>query len=110
MILVDTSVIIDALRKPDPRLQGLFTTYVAAICGVTHAEVLYGARDAADGRPRLLHIAGDAQPQRHRERFWSSLHTWSRIADSSPRNDLGVRCLHAIASAACGAYTRRSPS
>lgn len=50
MILVDTSVIIDALRKPDPKLQGHFSTYVAAICGVTRAEVLYGARDGADAQ------------------------------------------------------------
>jgi predicted nucleic acid-binding protein len=31
MILVDTSVIIDALRKADPRLQGLLSTYGVAI-------------------------------------------------------------------------------
>jgi predicted nucleic acid-binding protein len=48
MILLDTSVLIDALRTADPRFQQLFTTHGAAVCGVTKAEVLYGARDAAD--------------------------------------------------------------
>jgi predicted nucleic acid-binding protein len=46
MILVDSSVLIDALRKPDPRLQNLFLVHQAAVCGVTIAEVLCGARDA----------------------------------------------------------------
>jgi hypothetical protein len=48
MILVDSSVIIDALRKPDPKLQHLFNTLQPAICGIVVAEVLHGARDAAD--------------------------------------------------------------
>jgi len=48
MILVDSSVVIDALRKPDPKLQGLFNTFQPAICGIVLAEVLHGARDAAD--------------------------------------------------------------
>jgi predicted nucleic acid-binding protein len=47
MTLVDTSVMIDALRKPDPKLQNLFNTVQPVICGVVLAEVLHGARDAA---------------------------------------------------------------
>jgi predicted nucleic acid-binding protein len=47
MILLDASILIDALRTGDPRFQQLFTTHGAAICGVTKAEVLYGARDAS---------------------------------------------------------------
>jgi predicted nucleic acid-binding protein len=50
MILLDTSVLIDALRTADPRLQQLFVTHGAALCGVTKAEALYGARDAGDYR------------------------------------------------------------
>jgi predicted nucleic acid-binding protein len=46
MILLDTSVLIDALRKADPRLHQLFVMHQAAVCGVTMAEVLCGARDA----------------------------------------------------------------
>jgi predicted nucleic acid-binding protein len=48
MILVDSSVMIDALRKPEPKLQNLFNTLRPAICGIVVAEVLHGARDAAD--------------------------------------------------------------
>jgi predicted nucleic acid-binding protein len=44
MILLDASVLIDALRRPDPRLHQLFITYQAAVCGLTRAEVLCGAR------------------------------------------------------------------
>jgi predicted nucleic acid-binding protein len=46
MILVDASVLIDALKGKDPKLAHLFTTLPVAICGVTLAEVLHGARDA----------------------------------------------------------------
>jgi len=45
MILVDTSVIIDALQGRDPKLKALFSSLPLTICGVTTAEVLRGARD-----------------------------------------------------------------
>lgn len=48
MILADTSVVIDWLRSPSPRLLGIISTYAAVICGVTVAEVLAGARTAAE--------------------------------------------------------------
>jgi predicted nucleic acid-binding protein len=48
MILVDASVIIDYLKKPDPKVLGLFQTHQAAICGITRAEVLHGAKNPAD--------------------------------------------------------------
>jgi predicted nucleic acid-binding protein len=50
MILLDSSVLIDALRTADPRFGQLFTAHGAALCGVTKAEVLYGARDLSDYR------------------------------------------------------------
>jgi predicted nucleic acid-binding protein len=53
MILVDTSVIIGYLKNPDPKVLGLFQTHQAAVCGITRAEVLHGARNPAD-RQRLL--------------------------------------------------------
>lgn len=53
MILVDANVIIGFLKKPDPKVLGLFQTYQAAVCGITRAEILHGARNAAD-RQRLL--------------------------------------------------------
>jgi predicted nucleic acid-binding protein len=53
MILVDANVVINYLKQPDPKILGLFQTHQAAICGITRAEVLHGARNAAD-RQRLL--------------------------------------------------------
>ena len=53
MILIDSCVIFDHTRGKDPRLAGLFQTLPSAVCGVTRAEVLHGARSAAD-RAALL--------------------------------------------------------
>ena len=47
MILVDTSVVIDYSRSSDPRMLAVFKSWDAAICGITRAEVLHGARDTA---------------------------------------------------------------
>jgi predicted nucleic acid-binding protein len=47
MILADTSVVVDALRSRDPKLYAIVVNHQAAICGVTHAEILCGARNAA---------------------------------------------------------------
>lgn len=55
MILVDTSVVIDYLRTADPKLDALFRSLPVAVCGVTRAELLHGARNVAD-RGRLLVI------------------------------------------------------
>ena len=48
MILIDTSVLVDYLRSPTDRALRLFEQNEAAICGVTRAEVLAGARKPAD--------------------------------------------------------------
>lgn len=53
MILADTSVVIDLLRSRDRRLLDIAIDQQAAICGVTRAEVLHGARDA-NHRAKLL--------------------------------------------------------
>jgi predicted nucleic acid-binding protein len=45
MILVDTSVVIDFLRSSDVSILDAILEHDAAICGVTRAEVLHGARD-----------------------------------------------------------------
>ena len=44
MILADTSVVIDYLRTADPKLRQPTVAHDAAVCGVTRAEVLNGAR------------------------------------------------------------------
>lgn len=53
MILVDAVVIIAYLRTADANLLALFRSLPSAICGVTRAEVLHGARGLTD-RQRLL--------------------------------------------------------
>jgi predicted nucleic acid-binding protein len=53
MILVDANVVIGYIKKPDPKILGLFQTHHAAVCGITRAEVLHGARNPAD-RQRLI--------------------------------------------------------
>jgi predicted nucleic acid-binding protein len=47
MILADTSVVVEFLRTADPKLRGIIAGEPAAVCGVTRAEVLHGARDPA---------------------------------------------------------------
>jgi predicted nucleic acid-binding protein len=44
MIQVDTSFVIDYTRSGDPQMLALFQAHSAAICGITRAEVLAGAR------------------------------------------------------------------
>jgi predicted nucleic acid-binding protein len=48
MILADTTLAIEYLRRPTPRLIKIIQDQQAAICGVTVAEVYAGARSAAD--------------------------------------------------------------
>lgn len=48
MILVDTNVVIAAIRTGDPKLTGLFRAHGASVCGIVRAEVLHGARTPAD--------------------------------------------------------------
>lgn len=53
MILVDTSVVVDHLRGVDPRIGQLFRKESIAICGITRAEILHGAKNQKD-RSRLV--------------------------------------------------------
>jgi len=48
MILIDTSVLVDYLRSPTDHVLHLFEEKSAAICGVTRAEILAGARNLSD--------------------------------------------------------------
>jgi len=57
MILVDTGVLIDYLRTKEPKLDRLFRTEAAAVCGVTRAEILAGARSAKDRQGLLQFLA-----------------------------------------------------
>jgi predicted nucleic acid-binding protein len=55
MILVDSSVVIDYLRTGDPKIPAVSRANGAAVCGVTRAEILHGARGSKD-RQRLLTV------------------------------------------------------
>jgi predicted nucleic acid-binding protein len=57
MILVDTSVVIDYTRGKDPKLRALVQTKPVAVCGVVRAEILCGARNAADRANLLVELA-----------------------------------------------------
>jgi predicted nucleic acid-binding protein len=57
MILVDTSVVIDYTRGKDPKLQALVQTKPVAVCGVVRAEILCGARTAAQRSNLLVELA-----------------------------------------------------
>ena len=48
MILVDTTIVVDWLRAPTPRLLQIIQENQAAICGVTVAEIYAGARTPKD--------------------------------------------------------------
>jgi predicted nucleic acid-binding protein len=65
--LLDTSVVIDYLRTGDPRLLALFTAHDAAVCGITRAEVLNGARDPS-----------------HRHRLVAALNTFRQVPIPDP--------------------------
>lgn len=55
MTLLDASIIIDGLRAKDMRLLEQMRSVGGAVCGVTRAEILSGAR-GYDDRQRLLTI------------------------------------------------------
>jgi hypothetical protein len=45
MILLDTSILIAHFRRPDPVVRKILAGGSAAVCGVTWAEMLHGARN-----------------------------------------------------------------
>jgi hypothetical protein len=53
MILVDSTVLIDYLRRKDRSLLKLMKQHDGAVCGIIRAEVLHGARDPKD-RQRIV--------------------------------------------------------
>ena len=72
MILVDASVLVDCLRTKDPKLAPLFRSLPVAVCGVTRAEILAGARGGND-RQRLLQFLGAFHQVMIPEPFWDSV-------------------------------------
>lgn len=50
MILLDTSVLVRYLRTPSPGIREVLASTDCAICGVTRAEILHGARTPEDAK------------------------------------------------------------
>jgi predicted nucleic acid-binding protein len=75
MILVDAGVLIDFLRVHDPKLDQLFRSMPVAVCGVTRAAILAGARNLKD-RQRLVAFL---QPFQHVAIPESS---WDHVGDN----------------------------
>jgi len=48
VILVDTNIIIDFWRMPTESLKKVFLKETVAICGITKAELMYGAKSESD--------------------------------------------------------------
>ncbi len=44
MILVDTNIIIDFWKNPSQRVQEIFENKDIAVCGITKAELIHGAK------------------------------------------------------------------
>lgn len=61
MILMDTTVLVHYLRTGSAAVKAVLETGQAAICGVTRAEILHGAKTPADAKS--LAAALDALPQ-----------------------------------------------
>jgi predicted nucleic acid-binding protein len=57
MILVDTSVVIDWSQGTDAKLRALMPSLPVAVCGVTQAELLHGARDPTHRQKLLADLA-----------------------------------------------------
>jgi len=60
MILVDTTVLVEYLRTASQRIRAILDSG-AAICGVTRAEILHGARNPADAARLVEALDGFAQ-------------------------------------------------
>lgn len=72
MILTDTSVVVALLRTKDPKLRQLIVAHDGAICGVTRAEILHGARDLQH-RQQLLSVLNLFQHVPIPDSLWDDL-------------------------------------
>lgn len=72
MTLLDASIIIDGLRARDMRLLERMRSVGGAVCGVTRAEILSGAR-GYDDRQRLLTILDGFQQVAIPEPLWDGV-------------------------------------
>jgi predicted nucleic acid-binding protein len=72
MTLLDASIIIDALRAKDVQLMRRMGSVGGAVCGVTRAEILSGARGAKD-RAKLVTILDGFQQVSLPDAMWDEI-------------------------------------
>lgn len=72
MTLLDASIIIDCLRTKDLQLLAKMKSVGGAVCGVTRAEILSGARGPRD-RMRLITILDGFQQVAIPEPMWDEV-------------------------------------
>ena len=72
MILIDASIIIEYLRAQNENLLSVIHTNHAAICGVTRAEVLSGARHVKHRR-RLVKLLDSVDQIVFVDSFWDKV-------------------------------------
>jgi predicted nucleic acid-binding protein len=70
--LLDASVIVEFLRRRDPRLEQALNELDLAVCGVTRAEVLHGARDETDEQ-KLMALLDQFDPVATPDETWDKL-------------------------------------
>ena len=92
MTNLDASIIIDGLRAKDMRLFGEMKSVGGAVCGVTRAEVLSGARDTED-REKLLTILDGFQQVTLPDSLWNEV---GEILSNLRRSGLAVPLADAV--------------
>jgi len=75
MILADSMIVVEFTRSHDPAMRSIIAAEPAAICGITRAEVLHGARDFHHRRNLLRILSGF-----HHLPFPESL--WDHLGDN----------------------------
>ena len=96
MILIDTSVLVEYLRSKDPGLFAKFKSLPVAVCGITRAEILHGARSVAD-QNRLIVFLNAFTSVRFPEWQWDTLGSLLATLRSKgvtvPFSDAGIASL-----------------
>ncbi|MBN2222274.1 MAG: PIN domain-containing protein, partial [Vallitaleaceae bacterium] len=72
MMLADTNIIIDYIKKSDSSLDMIFEEYTIAVCGIVVAELLHGVKSIAE-RDVLLDALRDFESIPLDELIWQKV-------------------------------------
>jgi predicted nucleic acid-binding protein len=72
MILLDSSILVEFLRRQNPGIKRVLASGDAVISGVTRAEILHGVKDAVD-RSRLITFLDELATVPTPEGVWDAL-------------------------------------